>query len=376
MTDSQVRVPPALVQWLRGFVPVALPASTAERARMVVGALGGILVTAWLSSAFEVPRNLTWIVAPMGASAVLVFCLPASPLAQPWSVVIGNTVSALVGVACAHLIGTSSAAAASAVGLAIVAMVASRSLHPPGGAVALLMVVAQVTDPRAVIAPVLVNSLLLVAMGIVYNNATRRSYPHAAPVESAGSATEEALDAVLARYNEVLDVSRDDLRLLIDRTQRLAHERRLADTRCADVMTRDVPSVEYGTSLREAWTLLHQRNVKTLPVVDRAHHVIGVLTVTDFLRHAAWDEPLGFGERLRELLRASPATHSGKPEVVGQIMTRKVRVTHEQRTLSDLVLLFESTGHRHIPVVGEDRRLVGMVTQGDVMRALRGAVDH
>jgi len=376
MSDSPVHVAPALLQWLRGFAPVALPAGAGQRARMVVGALIGILVTAWASHAFDVPRGLTWIVAPMGASAVLVFCLPASPLAQPWAVVAGNTVSALVGVACVHAIGAPDLAAASAVALAIVTMLALRCLHPPGGAVALLMVGAQVGDPGAALAPVLANSVLLVMIGIAYNNATRHRYPHAAPAPHAASATEEALDAVLARYNEVLDVSREDLRALIDRTQRLAYERRLADTRCADVMTRDVPSVEYGTPLRAAWDLLHQRGIKTLPVIDRARHVVGILTVTDFLSHAAWDEPLGFGERLRELLRASPSTHSSKPEVVGQIMTRKVRVTHEKRTLSELLLLFESTGHRHIPVVSEDRRLVGMVTQGDVMRALRSAVDH
>jgi CBS domain-containing membrane protein len=54
-------------------------------------------------------------------------------------------------------------------------------------------------------------------------------------------------------------------------------------------------------------------------------------------------------------------------------MTRKVRVTREQRTLSDLVLLFESTGHRHIPVVDADRRFVGIVTPSDVLRALQPA---
>ncbi|UUZ55438.1 HPP family protein [Massilia sp. H-1] len=45
-----------------------------------------------------------WLIAPMGASAVLLFCLPASPLAQPWAVIGGNLVSALVGVACARLL--------------------------------------------------------------------------------------------------------------------------------------------------------------------------------------------------------------------------------------------------------------------------------
>jgi hypothetical protein len=48
--------------------------------------------------------DAAWLVAPLGASAVLVFAVPSSPLAQPWSVIGGNTLSALVGAACAHFI--------------------------------------------------------------------------------------------------------------------------------------------------------------------------------------------------------------------------------------------------------------------------------
>ena len=66
--------------------------------------------------------------------AVLLFAAPASPLAQPWSVVGGNTLSTLVGVACVLLIPDPVAAAAVAVALAIAVMFALRCLHPPGGA--------------------------------------------------------------------------------------------------------------------------------------------------------------------------------------------------------------------------------------------------
>ena len=53
-----------------------------------------------------------YLIAPMGASAVLLFCLPASPLAQPWSVVGGNVVSGLVGMACVKWLGSSVGVAA------------------------------------------------------------------------------------------------------------------------------------------------------------------------------------------------------------------------------------------------------------------------
>ena len=133
-----------------------LPAS-AERVRAVLGAVLGVLfaagVSLWIS-----PEPALWLIAPIGASAVLVFTAPASPLAQPWPVVAGNTVSALVGVACAHLLPLPLLAAALAVGLAISIMMLLRCLHPPGGAVALLMVLMHEQSWSFVLFPVLVNS--------------------------------------------------------------------------------------------------------------------------------------------------------------------------------------------------------------------------
>lgn len=72
-----------------------------------------------------------WLIAPMGASAVLLFAAPASPLAQPWSILVGNGVSALMGVLSASLVADPAQAAALAVMLAIAAMLLTRSLHPP-----------------------------------------------------------------------------------------------------------------------------------------------------------------------------------------------------------------------------------------------------
>lgn len=360
-----------LPAWLRSLWPAPVAVSGRERGRMVVGALLGILATALLSHLLPPTAGLTWIVAPMGASAVLLFCLPASPLAQPWPVVVGNAVSALVGVACAAVLPQPDLAAAAAVALAIGAMLLLRCLHPPGGAAALLVAVNGVTDPMAALSPVLANAVLLTLAAWAWHTATRHRYPHRPAAPPAGPVTEEDLNAVLARYNQLLDVSRDELLELVDRTQRLAHQRRLARTRCDDVMTRDVDTVEYGTPLHDAWALLQRKGLKTLPVVDRGRHVVGIVTLTDFLRGAG-AEPLDtLGQRMTRWLAPSPGTHSDKPDVVGQIMTRKVRVTRPHRTLSDLVLLFGSTGHRHIPVVGEGGRLVGMVTQSDVVAALR-----
>ena len=371
--------------WWRAFRPGRTRINSRERLRIVVGSLLGIFVTGLLCHlGNRLVPGLPWLVAPLGASAVLVYAVPASPMAQPWNVVGGNTLSALAGIAGVHgmhLLGSAQLAAALGVGTAIALMLALRCLHPPGGATALMMVLGGVSEPLFAFYPVMLNSVLLVAVGVAYNNATRRAYPHTqlAPPGPAPSAEDRLLDAdldaVLARYNQVLDVSRDDLKTLLAETRLRAYDRKLAEVRCADVMSRDLVTVEFGTPLEEAWALLRERRIKALPVVDRSFRIAGIITQADFMRAAELDLYEGFDAKLRQLVRTTRSVYSDKPEVVGQIMTRNVRVAGMQRRLVELIPLFASTGHHHIPIIGDGERLVGIITQSDVIAALGRAAD-
>ncbi len=364
---------------LNALRPAPLAVNARERLRVVVGAGAGLLLAGLLSPVLMGP-GLPWLVAPLGASAVLVFGVPASPLAQPWAVVGGNTVSALVGIACLQWLPLPPLAlAAVAVALAIGAMFALRCLHPPGGAAGLLMVLGGTHDWLFALQPVALNSLLLVLAGMAYNSLTGRRYPHAqqahAPVPQGASVApprfgDAELDAVLARYNQVLDVPRDDLADLLHEAELLSYHNRLGGLRCADIMCSPVITVEFGTPLAEAWALLQRHHIKALPVVDRVQRIIGIVTRADFMRAAEADRREGWVSRLQSLLRPSPTTHSSKPEVVGQIMSRQVRVASAERPIAELVPLFSDTGHHHIPIVGEQARLVGILTQSDLVKAL------
>ena len=75
---------------------------------------------------------------------------------------------------------------------------------------------------------------------------------------------------------------------------------------------------------------------------------------------------------MREFLRRSPLLHSDKPEVVGQIMTSPVRTASVDQHILELVPLLSDLGLHRIPVVDEQRRLAGMVTQSDLIAALYG----
>lgn len=226
----------------------------------------------------------------------------------------------------------------------------------------------------------LVNSLLQVTVGMAYNNATRRANPHMqlpARADRArdgeADAVDAELDAVLERYNQVLDISRDDLKALLQDTQLSAYQRKLANLRCSDVMSRKLITVGHQTPLQQAWSLFREHPIKALPVVDAAGCIVGIVTPADFMRAAEGQGVDAFGARLHQLRDWAGGTPKVEHDVVGQIMTRKVRVASVNRHLAELIPLFGSPGHHHIPIVDGGDRLVGIVTQSDVVAALSHA---
>ena len=124
------------------------------------------------------------LVASFGASAVLLFAAPASPLAQPRNLVVGNTLSALAGVCVAQAFGAALPwlAPALAVGLAIFLMCLAGVTHPPGGAFALIAVIGgPVVRAQAflyALLPALSGSLVLLVVALLCNNVhPARQYP-------------------------------------------------------------------------------------------------------------------------------------------------------------------------------------------------------
>jgi CBS domain-containing membrane protein len=236
----------SLRNWLRAFRPAPLTAAPRDLWLGSLGAGLGLLLTEWISHQALGSAN-PWFIAPMGASAVLLFAVPASPLAQPWSIVGGNLIAALVGVTCVHFLGSSGPVAALAGAIAIALMFALRCLHPPGGAVALTAVLGGPSVHALgfgfVLWPVAVDSVLMLLLALVFNNLAGRRYPHHGaprphphdtrdrlPTQRAGP-TREDIDAALASFGEVLDIDRDDLEDLVMRTQLATRQRQ--GKRCA-----------------------------------------------------------------------------------------------------------------------------------------------
>lgn len=189
--------------WLRGAVGAGLGIAVAGAVTMVL--VGGKAAA------------LPFLVAPLGASAVLVFCVPASPLAQPWPVIGGNLLSSLVGLTAGHVLGDPWLGGSVAVGLAVAVMSLTRSLHPPGGACALLCALGatgRIPWDAANMLPIVVNVFLLCGFGWLFNNLTGHPWPRRPPRLPATpkpAYSREDITAVLSEWNEVLDVDIDDL---------------------------------------------------------------------------------------------------------------------------------------------------------------------
>jgi len=199
-----------------------------------LGALLGLASTAYLSQIFLGTQN-PWFIAPMGASAVLLFAVPASPLAQPWSVIGGNLIAASVGVTCAQLIASPILSVAIAGSVAIALMMRLRCLHPPSGAVALTAILGgssiSALGYQFVLFPVLANSLFLITLAIIFNRLCKRDYPHhpqAIPSKKTGvlEITLEDVETALRQHHELLDIDENDLLNIVNETEQIAANRR------------------------------------------------------------------------------------------------------------------------------------------------------
>lgn len=373
--------------WLRRFFPPQPFASPAEKTLGGLGAFFGVLGLV-AGSRYLAPDLLVFVVASMGASAVLFFAAPHSPLAQPWAFVGGHLVSAVVGVTCYKLIPDSFGAVAAAVSLAIIAMHFLHCLHPPGGSTALLAVGGGSSIHELgygyLIAPVGLNVVLFLVLALVVNNLIpgRRYPPRARPPSESKQAqelvgwplgkfglTREDLEGALMEMDAFIDVTEQDLEQIYAKALLQSHRRRLGETRCEDVMTRNVVTAEFGDELGEVWRRMRDQKVKGIPVVDRAQHVIGMVTILDFLKLAGPCERTPVFERLCRMIRRTPGLTSDKPEVVGQIMSRPAITARNSTHVVSLIPLFAKHGIHHVPIVDAKDKLVGIVTQSDLMEA-------
>ncbi len=148
-----------------------------------IGAVFGIGLIAFIQSFILSKDENIFLIGSFGASSVLVYGAIQSPLAQPRNLIGGHVVSALLGVLVAQVLPDIIwITAPVAVALSIVGMQITKTLHPPGGATALIAVTGSAKIKALgflyVLYPVLSGALILLFMALIFNNITpHRRYP-------------------------------------------------------------------------------------------------------------------------------------------------------------------------------------------------------
>lgn len=362
--------------WLRSFFPAPMSVSHKQWLRAMIGV--GLIVLPMVSAGlwlFGGPVTLH-IVAPAGASAVILFSASSSPFAQPWSVIGGNLIAVLIGVALGLSGLPTAVAAVSAVCLAIACLFLLRCMHPPSCALAM---VAAIGGPGitelgyGLLLPVAFNSVLLVAFALLYNNLTGHPYPKPRAAGSgpqAGSVplgeeslrfTHDDVDHALADFGEYVDITRDDLVELIQRTEKHAIRRSMGAVVASDIMCRELHSCGPREAIRQARATVRRHRLHALAVVEPdSRRLIGIVTQSDLLQYAE-PEPSRFSLRSLSLRREAR---------ISDIMRAPVVSVREDAHLPDLVHLLADRGMSCLPVVDQEQRLVGMITQSDLIAGL------
>lgn len=334
------------------FRPILAGATLRDRLLGSLGALLGIGLTALITGlAAEGNAHLMWIVPPMGASAVLLFAVPSSPMAQPWAAVGGNIVSASIGVAIAHFMPLSALSAALAVGLAIAVMSLLRCLHPPGGAAALVGLFAGGSSTFLLpLLPVGVNAVVLVASAWLYHRVSGHTYPHRAPAAQPPRADDvppwtfdrnditEALDDL----GETFDISPEDLETLLAAVKQRALIRAYRQLACRDLMTTDIISVQASAAPDEAQASLVARDVRRLPVLDQERRVVGAVGLRECARS---------GSRVADIMSPASTASPSTPAI-------------------DLLTRYADERVHAVFIVDPEGRPIGVVTEADWLAVL------
>lgn len=211
--------------WLKLLGIELSPVSHRERLVSALGGFVAIFAVYWSSDLILGATASPILVLSMGSTAAMLFAVPHGALSQPWPLLGGHLIAGLIGIACLLWIPQPMLAASLATGLALGAMHYLRCIHPPAGATALAAALGNETVKAMgfafVVAPLMLNVLIILAVAIAFNGLFPwRRYPAAlvradalpAPATAAYAAiSHEDFVYALSQLDSYIDVSEEDL---------------------------------------------------------------------------------------------------------------------------------------------------------------------
>lgn len=359
------------LEWLNTLKPNFKVLPLKDRLVCGVGALLGLAVSS-LISWYVLGGFNAWYIAPMGASSVLLFAVPASPLAQPWNMVVGNTIAGLVGVTCAIFISNPTEAFSVAVALSIFLMMSTDSLHPPSGAVAITAVLGGASIHQLgyqfIFYPVLLNSVLLLVIAIIFNRMLGKQYPQVAQLNTRSkdptptqkvTIQPQDIQDVLEQQTQLLDISEYDLQKIILEAQEKANARAVHQYLCQDIMSKDVMSLDEQDDIHQALDKFKRVNLMSLPVINTDRELVGTLALYEIV----------------EWFKRAADARAPWENLVKQIMNRQVVTVQPMQPIQDLVPYFVERSFNYIPVV-DHQKMVGIISRADMIAALQQQLNN
>lgn len=341
--------------------------------RAAIGAGLGILIVTLIVAAQ--PRTLEaqiYLVSSFASTAVLLIVLPNSPLAQPWSALVGMMVSAAVPVAVLAWVPPPWANGLAVTG-AIIAMMALRALHPPAAGLALLAVLEfEGNHPLGLgfaIFPVGVITLVLVIFAIIWNNLFGSPYPARPASRKRGAGrsngprrlSQDDLAELLLEFNQSANIAPGDLARLLDAAEARAAEALLSGTPVSEVMTPAPITLAPETPMTEILRKMAPLGLHALPVCDSEGLYLGVLDQDRLMLRLISDL-----ERLRHPFRRLTPPSEAEARTLMEAGAAPVPPDLPLRALLERLSQSET---RIVPVT-ERGRLVGVIARSDLVAFL------
>lgn len=314
----------------------------------------------------------------------MLFAVPNSPLAQPWSAIVGNTVAAIVAVAVCLAVSDPLLRIALSVGFAVAATILCRALHPPAGAVAMTAAL----SPDAVeelgfmfaLTPIAVGTVLLVLVAMAYGRLTGRHYPfrqfddpnsHGTtdpePMERLGLSEVELVD-ILDRYRQSFNLGVEDLARLIGAAEIQAAAHKTDPMVAADIMSRNLITIREDAPATEIADMFRYHRFTCLPVIGTGDRFLGVifqLHLIECVAQVANQTHSTFQSAMRHLMvgKTRAALHAI------DIMTSEGPCATPLTPVAALLPLMADGNVDAVPIL-DDGRIIGIVTRTDLISAL------
>jgi CBS domain-containing membrane protein len=201
-----------------------------------------------------------------------------------------------------------------------------------------------------------------------------RNKPESAPTPGIDIKDEDILEAMRA-IPGYLDITPADFKEVYRLAFQHALERLRRGVTAAEIMTTDVVAVRPDTPVSEVAAAMGRRGVSGVPVVDAENKVVGVISEKDFLAHLGVKEPLNFMSLVASCLKTKGC--GGLPikqALARDIMTSPAVTVAPDTPVRDIAALLTQQRINRVPVTDPARRLLGLLSRGDIVKATMGGV--